>query len=238
MKWRGPFGGGAASGAAGSFVASHARGTQYLRARTVPVNIRSSFQQAVRNAVKTLTSLWQSLSEEQRGAWRNYGLNVSTTNTLGDSFHASGINWFVGNNTPRVQAGLAATLDGPTIFDRGNPDWSTVLPAVDILTDGTSGTLTLAADIPGNNGTNGSMLLYVSRPFSPGITSFNGPTQLATVVASGTDGTLLAGNYTFQSPFVASGVSTSDTGNQMSFTLRLDRGDGRLSSKFQGTVTG
>jgi hypothetical protein len=202
------------------------------------VNVRSSFQQGVRNAVKALTSLWQNLTEEQRGSWRNYALNVSTTNTLGDSFHASGINWFVGNNVPRVQAGLAATLDGPSIFDRGNPDWSTVLPEVSILTDGTTGTLTLQSAINDNNGTNGSLLLYVSRPYSPGITSFNGPTQLATVVASNSLGTFTAASHTFSSPFVASGVSTSDSGNQMSFTLRLDRGDGRLSSKFQGTVGG
>lgn len=238
MKWRGPFGGGAASGAAGALVASRARGTQYLRARTVPVNPRSSFQQGVRNAVKALTSAWQTLTEEQRGQWRNYALNVSTTNTLGDSFHASGINWFVGNNTPRVQAGLASTLDGPSIFDRGNPDWSTVLPEVTILTGGTTSTLTLAGDITANNGTNGALLIYHSRPYSPGIVSFNGPTQLAHVLPSTGGGTIAAGNYTYSSPFVASGVSTSDTGNQMSFTLRLDRGDGRLSSKFQGTVTG
>lgn len=238
MKWRGPFGGGAASGAAGAFVASHARGTQYLRARTVPVNVRSLAQQGVRNAIKTLTGLWQSLTEVQRGAWTNYALNVTSTNTLGDAFHASGINWFIGNNTPRVQAGIAATLDGPSIFDRGNPDWSSVLPEVDILTDGTSGTLTLASDIAGNNGTNGTMLLYVSRPFSPGIRSFNGPTQLAATFPTNSSGNLLAGSFTFSSPFVASGVATSDSGNQMSYTLRMDRGDGRLSSKFQGSVIG
>lgn len=236
MKWRGPFGGGAASGAAGAMVASHARGTQYLRARTVPVNTRTSFQETVRNAVKALTSLWQNLTEEQRGAWTNYGLNVTTTNALGDAFHASGINWFVGNNTPRVQAGLAATLDGPVIFDRGNPNWSEILPETIIEEDGTTGTLTLASTIAGNNAADGALLLYVSRPFSPGIRSFNGPTQLAGVFPSNASGNILAASYTFSSPFVASGVSGSDSGNQMMFVLRLDRGDGRLSSKFRGEV--
>lgn len=238
MKWRGPFGGGAASGAAGAVVASRARGTQYLRARVVPVNTATTFRQAVRNAVKTLTSLWQSLTEEQRGAWRNYALNVPRVNSLGDSFTASGINWFVGNNTPRVQAGLAAVLDGPIIFDRGNPDWSTVLPAPTILTDGTSGTLTLAADITGCNGTNGALIAFISRPYSPGITSFYGSSQLTATFPSNSSGNIPAGAHTFQSAFVASGVSTSDTGNQMQMTLRLDRGDGRLSSKFQAAVIG
>jgi hypothetical protein len=204
----------------------------------VPVNPRTSFQQVVRNAVKTLTTLWQNISEEQRGQWFNYAENVTVTNVLGDATKLSGVNWFVGNNVPRLQAGLAATLDGPTIYDRGNPNWSEVLPEVDITTDGTAGTFTTQADIAGSNGTNGAMLLYVSRPYGPAIRSFNGPTQLAGVFPTGTDGTLIAGSYTFSSPFVASGVADNGSANQMAFTLRLDRGDGRLSSKFRGQVLG
>jgi len=238
MKWRGLFGGGAASGAAGALVASRARGTQYVRARTVPVNPRTQFQQAVRNAVKALTTAWQNLTELQRGEWRNYGLNVTVTNVLGDSTTLSGINWFVGNNTPRLAAGLPIIQDGPIIYDRGNPDWSLVLPSVSIVTNATDGTLDLQADIPGSNGSNGAMLLYVSRAYGPGIASANKPTQLAGVFPTGTDGTLIAGSYTFSSPFVASGVADNDSGNQMQFTLRLDRGDGRLSSKFRGQVSG
>ncbi len=238
MKWRGPYGGGAASGAAGSLVASRAKSTQYLRARTTPVNPRTSFQQGVRNALKALTSLWQILTEEQRGEWRNYATNVTVTNALGDAAHLSAINWFVGNNVPRMQAGLAATLDGPIIFDRGNPNWSEVLPGVEIVTNGTEGTLITQADITGANGTNGAMFIYVSRPYSPGIVSFNGPTQLSGIVPTNSSGNLLTGSYTFQSAFVASGVADTDSGNQMTFVLRLDRGDGRLSSKFRGQVLG
>lgn len=238
MKWRGLFGGGAASGAAGALVASRARGTQYVRARTVPVNPRTSFQQIVRNAVKTLTTLWQNVSEEQRGQWANYAANVTVTNVLGDATTLSGVNWFVGNNVPRLQAGLAATLDGPIIFDRGNPNWSEVLPSVDIVSNGTLGTLDLNADITGCNGTNGAMLVYVTRPFGPAIRSFGGPTQLSGVFPTNGAGTLPAGSYTFQSAFVASGVADTDSANQMAFTLRLDRGDGRLSSKFREFVVG
>lgn len=238
MKWRGPYGGGAASGAAGALVASRAKSTQYLRARTTPVNPNTSFQQVVRNAVKALTSLWQTLTETQRGEWYNYSQNVTVTNTLGDSAKLSGINWFVGNNVPRMQAGLIVTLDGPTIYDRGNPNWSEVLPSVEIITNGTTGTLELQADIAGSNGTNGAMLIYVSRPYSPGIRSFNGPTQLSGVIPTNASGNLLTGSYTFQSAFVASNVADVDSGNQMTFVLRLDRGDGRLSSKFRGQVLG
>lgn len=238
MKWRGPFGGGAASGAAGAQVASRAKNTQYIRARTVPVNPRTTFQQGVRNAVKSLSSLWQRLTSDQRNAWDTYGKNVTVTNALGDSSKLSGINWFVGNNTPRIQAGFAAVLQGPSIFDRGNPDWSSVAPAATIATNGTLGTITLTNPITGGNGTNSALLAYISRPYSPGVTFFNGPYQLTHTILANASGNIPAANYTFQSSFPATGVSATDSGNQMQLVLRLDRGDGRLSSKFQLQVDG
>lgn len=238
MKWRGPYGGGAASGAAGAGVASRARNTQYIRARTVPVNPRTSFQQVVRNAVKTLTSLWQTMTSDQRAVWNTYGLNVTVTNALGDSSTLSGVNWFVGNNTPRVQAGLAAILNGPSIFDRGNPNWSTIDPAATIATGGMLGTLTLSAAITGGNGTNGALLMYISRPYGPAINFFNGPYQLAAVFPTNASGNVITGAHTFSSPFTASGVAAADSANQMQYVLRWDLGDGRLSSKFQGKIDG
>lgn len=237
MKWRGPLGGGAASGKVGAMVASRAKNTQYIRARTTPVNPRTSPQQVVRNAVKALSTAWSStLTATQRGEWENYGLNVTVTNALGDPSHLSGINWFVGNNTPRVQAGLPLIADGPSIFDRGNPDWSVIFPDATIETNGSHGTLSLASAITGMNGTNGSLLFYISRPIGPAVNFFDGPYQLAAVLPSVGAGSITAGNHTFNSPFTASGVASAESANYMAGVLRLDRGDGRLSSKFQLTV--
>lgn len=238
MKWRGPYGGGAASGAAGAAVASRARNTQYIRARTTPVNPRTTAQQVVRNAVKALTSLWQSLTNDQRSIWNTYGVNVTVTNALGDSSKLSGVNWFVGNNVPRIQASLPATIAGPTIFDLGNPNWSAVSPSAVIATNGTHGTLTLGGPITSANGTNGALIVWISRPYGPAINFFNGPYQLAASFPSTGSGNFMAGNYTFNSPFIASGVAATDSANQMQMVLRLDRGDGRLSSKFQVQVDG
>lgn len=236
MKWRGPFGGGAASGKSGALVASRAKSVQYLRARVTPINPNTTFQRAVRDAVKALTGLWQTMSDTARQAWNVYGQNVTKVNRLGDTVKVSGFNWFIGNNTPRLQAGFPAITAGPTIFDTGNPDWSTVVPIMTIGPGTTSGTLTTSSTITGLNGTNGHLLAYVSRPQSPGKTFFGGPFQLAVTVVSNSSGNIPAGSHTFSSPFVASGIGNADSNNFMDYIVRLDTGDGRLSSKFQATV--
>lgn len=236
MKWRGPFGGGVASGAVGSVVGSRARGVQYLRARTVPVNPRTPQQLVVRDAVASLSGQWQTLTPEQRDAWSIYAGNVTVVNSIGDATTLSSLNWFVACNTPRVQGGLPIAFDAPIIFDLGTPDWSAAGPFVDIQTNGTSGTLTLANAFSVNGDTT-AMLLFVSRPYSPGIRGFAQRTQLAGVFPVGTTGTFST-SYTFSSPFVASGVSTSGSGNQMSYVLRLSREDGRLSGKYRDFLLG
>lgn len=167
----------------------------------------------------------------QRDVWDVYGRNVTVTNALGDASHNSGFNWFVANNTVRIQAGFAAQQAGPTIFDVGNPDWSSIDPSWTIASNGTLGTLTLANPIPVAGGTNGHLSMFISRPYGPAINFFNGPYRLTNVITSGTS-QIAAGNYTFQSAFAASGVSSADSANQMQLVLRLDQGDGRVSSKF------
>lgn len=236
MKWRGPFGGGVASGAVGSVVGSRARGVQYLRARTVPVNPRTPQQLTVRNAVALLAGQWQGLTAEDRERWAVYAQSVTVVNSIGDATNLSAINWFVAANTPRVQGGLEAVLAGPIVYDLGTPDWSSVNPQVEITTNGTDGELTLQNPITTNE-TNSSLLLYVSRPYSPGIRGMAQRTQLAAAFPANASGNF-SGSYTFSSPFVASNVADSDSGNQMSYVLRLSRGDGRLSGKFRDFAQG
>ncbi len=226
MKWRGPVGGGAASGKMGSVVASHARGTQYLRARTTPVNPRSVFQAVIRGAVKTLTSGWQFLTNAQRTGWATYGTNVATVNTLGDPTHLAGVNWFVGNNAVRQQNGFGIINDAPTIMDRGNPNWLASAPVLHYGTGSTTGTLTFSGPIAAANATNGYLAVYMSRPYSAGRITSPGSNRLAATVVGGVTG----GSLVFTLPFPAGGTVT-----KLDATLRLDQGDGRISSPFRAT---
>lgn len=232
MKWRGPIGGGAASGKLGALVASRAKSTQYLRARTTPVNPNSIFQRVVRDAVKALTSLWSQLPTGQLEAWNVYAANVTVTNKLGDSAKLSGFNWFIGNNVPRVQAGFPAEQNAPTIFDIGNPNWSALLPEFTTSSGATTGTLALTGTLPATTNSNSHFYVYVSRPQSAGKTFFNGPFQFAGSIPGNTS----SPTHIVTLPFTAAGVGNSDSANFMDFVLRLDNGDGRLSSKFQSTL--
>jgi hypothetical protein len=222
MLWRGPIGGGAASGKAGAMVASHNASGQHLRARTTPTNPRSAFQTAVRNAVRQLSPAWNSLTDLQRQGWSVYATNTAMKNRLGDTIFLSGIAQYVRSNVSRLQAGLARVDDAPTTFTLGDvPGYALLAPPFS-----TAGTLTLDADASTDwrNQTDNSMLVYVSRPQNAGVTFFNGPYQLATVIPS---------SSTMNSFAVTLPFATSDTTSKYFTQSRISRGDGRLSGTFQ-----
>jgi hypothetical protein len=225
MLWRGPHGGGAASGAAGTQVASHNTGGQYLKARTVPTNPNTIFQQEVRNAVRTTTSRWNTLTPEQRDGWGVYAANTTFRNRLGDTIKISGIANYVRSNTPRFQAGLPLIDDAPGTFDLGDVNGAVI--AFDFGT--ADGTLTLddASDWITNNGSANTMLVYVSRPQNAGINFFKGPYRLAGSINGTSAGATPA--QVISLPFAA----TAGLGQQLFGQVRITRGDARLSSTFQ-----
>lgn len=221
MKWRGPIGGGAASGAVGAYVASHNKGGQYLRARTTPTNPSSSFQVIVRNGVKSLSNRWQTvLTSAQRSAWSVYASNVPVLNTLGDSINLTGMNMYVRSNTPRVQGSMAIVDDAPVDFNLG----SATTPTLTLGAGTSTGTLTYAAaDFVGNANASTSMLLYTSRPQARSIIFFKGPYRFAGKIL----GTATGPSATFTLPFANGG-----TNNIVYGQIRISRSDGRLTSTF------
>lgn len=227
MLWRGPHGGGAASGKFGTMVAAHNRAGQYIRARTTPTNPRTAQQSAVRNAIRSLAARWTStLTQFQRDQWEVYAGNVARVNRLGDGFFSAGITWYMGNNAPRLQAGLLSIDDAPVVYDRGDMGSPTPIISFGALT--TSATLTLQDVTPDWVGdTASSMLVYASRPFNAAINFFNGPYQLA--IAS----PMSANQLAFTLPFAAGPVDS-----QIGFKLRVTRGDGRLTSAVQDIFLG
>lgn len=226
MKWRGPFGQGSASGKLGALVASRNRGGQYLRARVTPVNPGSIFQQAVRNALRTLVSLWQgSLTDVQRASWTTYANNVTVTDTLGDQRNRTGQNWYVGNNTARIQADLARVDDAPINYELGDTGAASFS-----LSSTTVGTLTLnilptgwAASTAGED----SLLLYISDAFPASRNFFKGPYRLAGTLESPNS----VGSFTLPSP-------VEGAQNQLQYQYRIARGDGRLSGPFVNATSG
>lgn len=219
-------GGGAASGKIGAMVASHNTGGQYVRARTTPTNPNTVFQQAIRNAVKSLATSWNAIFPSQRDAWAVYAANTTLRNRLGDSIKTSGIAQYIRSNASRLQAGLDRLDDAPTIFDLGDVQSAPII----FETGTTTGTLTLdqSADwVEAGTTSQSNMLVYISRPQNLGKTFFKGPFQLAGVI-NATSANASA------TQVIALPFAYDISGDQQLFgQVRVTRGDARLTSTFQ-----
>lgn len=173
-----------ASGSVGGLTYAHNKGGMYTRARSIPTDPASAFQQAMRNAVSQLVTRWSAtLTQAQRDAWEVYGVNVPVTDRLGDTITISGLSWYVKCNTVRQQSSLSVIDAAPVVFTReslSNPSFtataSTDLASVSFTnTDGWA------------NESGGALLAYFSRPQSVGINFFKGPYRFAgKVVGAGT----------------------------------------------------
>lgn len=174
MLYRGPMGGGAASGRVGALVASHNSGGQYMRARTTPTNPRTDQQQGVRNALSTLSNRFATvLTDPQREGWKTQGLLGSFRNRLGDSITLSAIAAYLRANAARLQAGDGPVDDAPPVF----VDTPLTLPVATLTAPST---ISLAFDNTDDwaGQADGHLYIYASRPQNPAVNFFNGPYRL------------------------------------------------------------
>lgn len=213
----------AASGKMGGIVASHNAGGQYFRQYRVPTNPSSIYQEAVRNAVATLTTRWTAVvTLNQRAAWAVYAQNVSVSNPLGDTNLNSALSWYCACNVPRIQAGVSVIDAGPTVFTMAN----LTPPVATITAAGTTASLAFTNTDAWANEAGGYLLVYASRPQSPGINFFKGPYRYAgKVTGAGTPPTSPA---TITLPFVS-----GPAGSRQFFQVRAVRADGRISAPFR-----
>jgi hypothetical protein len=208
-----------ASGSLAGTTFTHGRSGLVARARSIPTNPSSSFQQAVRSAVATLASYWgQTLTALQRDAWNSYGAGTVMTNRLGDQIYLTGQNHFIRANVPRIQAAIAIVPDAPTTFDLGTFTSPAIASADD--TDNVAVSFTNTDDWASTVG--GHMLVYVSRPQSPGKGFFKGPFRYAAKI----DGAAVAP----ESPEDVTSPFTLTEGQKVWVQCRIIQSDGRLST--------
>ena len=226
-----------ASGSVGGLTFSHNAAGLVCRARSIPVNVRSTAQSGVRAPFGALAVLWQSLTPAQKAAWREYAANVPLTGKMGDPIYVSGLNMFLRGNTPRLycQGGSHLVLDGPTTFSLGATpllDTPTYVVSVD-------GVLTFTAncnvsDAPvGATGTD-MIDVFCTGPKSPGRDFIGGSYIFAddmVVVASGQQPNALS--------IVCPGYFEPDGGQKVAIQVEVSRTDGRLSARatLYGTTT-
>lgn len=211
-----------ASGSVGGTTYSHNQGGLYQRARAIPVNANTVQQQAIRNAVAQLTSLWvQTLTQAQRDAWATYSLNVPIPDSLGEPRDIGGLAMYVRCNVPRLQASMARVDAAPTTFTLGV--MSPVLTVADVSAQ-TLSTGYTAADAWNTAG--GALLIYQSRAASLATNYFKGPYRfVAAELGVGV------------SPAVDAAVFPFALSNKVFMQFRATYADGRLTSPFRNQAT-
>jgi len=216
----------AISGAVGGLVGSHNQGGMYFRARAIPTDPQSSAQEAIRNAVTTLSNSWSgTLSQAQRDAWEVYAVNVPLTDVFGDSRTRSGEQHYIRSNVPRLQAGLDQVNDAPTVFTLGDftaPTYSVTAAQDEVVVEFSDDD-----DWVGEDGS--ALLVYQSRPQSAGINFFKGPYRLGGNI-EGDAGSPLSSPEAFTAPFPV------EAGAKIFFRARVTRADGRLSGATVASV--
>jgi hypothetical protein len=148
----------------------------YFRARSVPTNPNTTYQQAVRNIFATLSAGWSVLTQAQRDLWTVYATNTPVINALGDQIYLTGQQMYIRNNAARLQAGLSTISAGPVVFGS-----STITPTPAVAPE--LGTQTLGFTIDDEDEwastDGGALLVYMSRPQPVARAFFKGPYRYA-----------------------------------------------------------
>lgn len=212
-----------ASGSAGGLVASRNRYGMYFRARAVPVNPNTTFQQDVRAQLAAFATRWATLTDSERSSWNTYATNTPVTNALGQSVTLTGFLHYVRSNTARVQGGLDIIDDAPAEF--GLPTFTPV--TLQVAAPAETPTISIVFDNVDDwaNETQGALLLAASRPYSATKSFFKGPFRFMDVIL-GDDATPPTSPAQFTNvpfPFEAD--------QKISVKVRACLADGRLSSE-------
>lgn len=88
----------------------------YAKQWSRPSNPRTSHQTAERGFLARMPSLWSALSDAQRADWRSFASDPAQekTNPLGETYYASGYNWFCQCSVSLLRVGRVTLKPAPT----------------------------------------------------------------------------------------------------------------------------
>jgi hypothetical protein len=212
-----------ASGSYQGLTWSHNKGGMYVRARAIPTDPNSAFQQTVRVSLAQLAVRWADvLTQEQRDAWATYAENVPLLNALGDARQIPPLSMYIRCNVPRLQVGLTAVDDGPVFFNLGEY----TEPVITVTGTNASVAFTVADLWASEVGS--AMLVYASQQKAPTINFFKGPYRyLGRINGAGTPPT---------SPASLALGYTPAVDNKLFFRVNVTRADGRLATPFRSSA--
>lgn len=106
--------------------ASRNRFGQYLRRRAAPVQPRTPFQLNQRARMSTNAAAWRDLTDAQRAGWLSLGLQITRTDSLGQTYDLNGFGAYCSVNNNNLDAGNAAVSDAPAIATPADLSTATV----------------------------------------------------------------------------------------------------------------
>ncbi len=106
-----------ARGTAGGLIFTANKSGPYVRSWSKGANPRTALQATQRNRLTDFSKRWQDLTQAERDDWIDYADDPpqELTNSLGETYFASGFNWYIRINTHLDIAGAAARDDAPTL---------------------------------------------------------------------------------------------------------------------------
>lgn len=219
-----------ARGSIGGQTASRNRNGNYLRARTTPVNPRSSKQNKIRAVVQYLAQYWSNtLTQLQRDGWEVYAAAITRTNKLGAQIKLTGFNHFIRSNTPLLQNGKTIVAAPPTTLTLPPGD-----PLFVCTVDEAAQQISVVFDATEawNTQTGGYFIVSMSIPKAAGTNFIGGPMRVADVIV-GVDPGGVASPQVMAVPFPVA------EGQEVVCSARIAENDGRLSDVFrsQSSVT-
>lgn len=103
------------SGSVAGVTSSRNRFGQYRRTRAVPVNPNSTFQGTVRARMSANSAAWRALTDAQRAGWKDLGLSMNRTDSLGQSYNLTGFQAYCSVNNNLDAMGNATVADAPVL---------------------------------------------------------------------------------------------------------------------------
>lgn len=103
------------SGSVAGQTASRNRFGQYLRTRAIPVNPASTAQGLARSRFSVAAAAWRALTDAERAGWKDLGLSMTRTDSLGTTYNLEGIQAYVSVNASNAAAGNAQVADAPAL---------------------------------------------------------------------------------------------------------------------------
>lgn len=195
----------------------------YVRARTKPVNPKSSNQVLVRAIIQTLSARWaQTLTAVQRTAWNLYGSSVNMKNRLGETVHLTGYNHYIRSNHWFARMERTLVDDGPVVFELPETD-----PTMSITGSEATQLVTMTFDdtLPWTSEDDAMLVILQGDPQNAQRNFFDGPWR-------GRSAKIGASGVPIVSPQTYASITVITELQRFWSRFRILRADGRLSEPF------